>query len=86
MSGMTIGSDAVRADATWVRGFADEISEISWPTVGLAESEVARAVAVVRPGLPDLATSLRSWADAAVAAADELESADRRTDARLAPR
>ncbi|MCP9276055.1 hypothetical protein [Mycolicibacterium arenosum] len=86
MTEMSIAPDALRADAAWVRGFAEHVVEIDWPAVELAGSEVAVAIAEARPGLAELASGLRAWADAATVSATELESADRRGRAGLPPR
>lgn len=83
---MSIAPDALRADASWVRGFAEAIAETAWPAVGLAGSQVAAAIVAADPGLGALAEELRAWADTATAAAAELVSADLRADDGLLPR
>lgn len=68
--------DALRADAALLRQVAHEIAETSWPAVRLEGSAAAAAAANGSPALARLSDPLNAWADAIVAAADELERAD----------
>lgn len=86
MDEMSIAPDTLRADAAWVRTFADHISESPWPAVELEGAEVAAVVGQVDPGLDALVRGLRAWADAATASAAELEAADHRAAGGLVPR
>lgn len=83
---MTVVPDALRADAAWVHAFADDVRELDWPAIAFEGSQVAAAIARADPGLEELAGELRGWAATAVAAADELESADQRVGGGLIPR
>jgi hypothetical protein len=85
MTDMSMAPHALRADAAWVRRFAEEVAGIPTPAVDLAGSEVAAAVAVA-PDLRDLITGLQAWADAAETAAAELLLSDRGAAAALPPR
>jgi hypothetical protein len=85
MTDMSISPDALRADAEWIRRFADEIAGMPSPAVDLAGSEVAAAVAAT-PNLRELIAGLRAWADAAEAAVADLDRADRGAANALPPR
>jgi hypothetical protein len=86
MTGMAITPQELRGDAAWVCTFADEITDIRWPAVGLAGSETVAAIPEFVPGLGDLAAGLREWAVGARDAAAALGTADGRAAAGLPPR